>query len=183
MSASVLVVALLALTLILSLLTVIGRTAYQKDELGKFTNNTTRDAEAITLFLKDQLHEGDIVYSDSDYMAVPLEYYFQKYGVPLDYLVINVPDVEILPANTNRDERREYWNPLGRRPGGPEGLKRAFFIVADREGHTWEASLDFAVSEDGGFNIEVFNPPTDVLMNTGFTELLVTDRKTDAGSE
>lgn len=182
-SAPVLVATLLALTLILSLLTVVGRTAYQKDELGRYTNNTTRDAEAITLFLKDQLREGDIVYSDQDYLAVPLEYYFLKHDVPLEYLVMNVPDVETFPTDASRDEQRDYWNLLGRRPGGPENLKRAFFIISDAEEHTWQASLDFAVSEDGGFDSEAFNQYADVLMDNGFTSLLVTNRKTDTGSE
>jgi hypothetical protein len=183
LSAPVLCVVLLALTLILSFLTVIGRTAYQKDELGRYTNNTTRDAEAITLFLKDQLRDGDIIYSDADYMAVPLEYYFVKYGVPLEHLVINVPDVETLPADTDRDQRREYWNPLGRRPGGPEGMQRAFFIAAVKEGHTWDKSLEFALTEDGGFNVEAFDDYVQIIMNTGFSELSVTARKTAAGSE
>jgi hypothetical protein len=182
-SAPVLCVTLLILTLILSLLTVIGRTAYQKDELGDYTINTTRDAEAITLFLKDQLREGDIVYSDIDYMIVPLEYYFLKYDIPLDYLVMKVPDVEDFPVGGSQEEQRATWDPLGRRPGGPEGLQRAFFIVADKEGHTWEASLEFALTEDGGFNIEAFNDYVQIIMNSGFSQLSVTNRNTGAGGE
>lgn len=175
-------VLVLALCAVLCLLTVNGQTAYQRDELGNYTNNTLRDAEAITLFLKDELREGDVVYSDYDFSAVPLEYYFRKYDIPLKYLVMNVPTVEEYPLDVSREERRYTWNPLGLRPGGREGLERAFFIVAEKEGHELEAARTYALTKDGGFDASKFEDDATTVLDTGFTQLLLINRKQDAGS-
>ncbi len=181
-SAPVACALLVVLTLILSSLTIAGRTAYQKDEFGKYTNNTTRDAETITLFLKDKLQEGDVVYSDVDYLLVPLQYYFMKHGVPLDHLVMRVPDVTTFPVNGSPEEKRAAWYPLGLRPGGPGSIQRAFFIVAGKEGHTLEASFEFATTTEGGFTPGDFQVPSSPILDTGFTQLLVSYRNTNTAS-
>ena len=171
------------LALGLSALTIQAQTAYQKDEMGDYTRNTTRDAEEIALFLKDKLVEGDVVFSDTDYIAVPLEYYFIKYGIPLEHLVINVPEVETYPRLSNQvtweDQLAwgEAWNSLGLRPGGPESLQRAFFVVADKEFHSFEDSLAYAVLEIGGLKVEDFYDTPYPLLDTGFTELVMFYRK------
>lgn len=67
-------------------LVVVGQTPFQRDDLGKQSIGTLRDAESITLFLKDRLSPGDAVYAH--WAACPsLEYYFRKYKVPVEYLI------------------------------------------------------------------------------------------------
>ncbi len=174
----------LALALALAALAVTAQTAYQKDEMGRYTRNTFRDAEEVALFLRDKLGEGDVVFSDTDYIAVPLQYYFIKYGIPLEHLVVNVPRVEDYPRLSNQvtweDQLAwgEAWNSLGLRPGGPESLRRAFFIVACGEYHYFEDSLGYAVSEIGGLKVEDFYDTGYPVLDTGFTQLLVFYRKT-----
>jgi hypothetical protein len=51
---------------------------------------TLRDAEAITIFLKEYLKPGDGVISQ-DPSSSPLIYYFDMYEVPLSYYLYNVP--------------------------------------------------------------------------------------------
>jgi len=172
------------LALGLSVMMVTAQTAYQKDEMGEYTRNTTRDAEEVALFLKDKLVEGDIVFSDFDYTAVPLEYYFIKYGIPLEYLVVNVPDVTTDPKwqPGNMVEWGQAWNSLGYRPGGTGSIQRAFFIIAEDESHYFEDSLDYAKQEWGGLEIEDFYDNGYTVLDTGFTKLLVFYRKAEGAS-
>lgn len=74
------IVSVLAVAVILSV------NVYRQDSiLDSGQTGTLKDAEAITLSLKEQLREGDVVVSTfpSNY---PLEYYFDYYGIPETYL-------------------------------------------------------------------------------------------------
>ena len=169
-------VLIISLSLILAGLVVLGQTPFQRDELGKMSVGTLRDAEAITLFLKKELREGDIVYSDYDYSSVPLEYYFRKYNIPVRFLAMNVPLEGSFPP------RIPAWNPPGLRQGGTKNMKRAFFAVSEKEGHTLDHIMSFASQNYGGFNPTRFEESATPVFSTGFTELLVSNRKTDTAA-
>ena len=95
-----------------------------------------------------------------------------------------MPDVETYPRLSNQvtweDQVAwgEAWNSLGLRPGGPESLQRAFFIVADKEFHSFEDSLGYAITEIGGLKVEDFYDTPYTVLDTGFTKLVMFYRKT-----
>ena len=155
----------IALSLILTVLVVAGQTPYQRDELGNLSIGTLRDAETITLFLKKRLKPGDAVYTDGDFSSVPLEYYFRKYQIPVKYLSANIP----------LEGEGSDWNLLGKRKGGPQGIKRAIFVVAEKEGHTADSVVSFA--EYGGFVPTKYEKKSTTVFKTDYSEVVELRRK------
>ena len=106
-------VLLVMISICLCLLVVVGQSPYQPSE-----QVTMRDAEKIALWLQGQLEPSDIVYIQQN-IRIPLEYYFFKHGIPLDYLYRYPNDIE-----------KEYHS-----------IKRAFIIEAEKEGYPLSLSM------------------------------------------
>ncbi len=119
----VLIVAVWLGTIVLS-----TQSPYQTEELGTVGLSIFRGAEQVALELKDTLKPGDIVYSDG-YAGVPLEYYFDKNGIPSGYL---------------------YPNLKGAAVTSPDRVKRVFLVAGEEEeGHSLDDALSRAVRHGG----------------------------------
>ncbi|MBU4179015.1 MAG: hypothetical protein KJ907_08035 [Actinobacteria bacterium] len=101
------------ISICLCLLVVVSQSPYQPGE-----QLTLRDAEKIALWFQSRLEPGDIVYIQQN-IRIPLEYYFFKHGIPLDYLCRYPQDIE-----------KEYHS-----------IKRAFIIEAEKEGYPLSLSM------------------------------------------
>ena len=102
------------ISICLCLLVVVSQSPYQPTE-----QLTLRDAEKIALWFQSRLEPGDIVYIQQN-IRIPLEYYFFKHGIPLDYLCRYPQDIE-----------KEYHS-----------IKRAFIIEAEKEGYPLSLSME-----------------------------------------
>jgi hypothetical protein len=67
-----------------------SQSVYYSEETG-----TLRDAEGITVFLRERLQPGDRVLA-TETSEAPLYYYFRHLGVPFDYLVRQNSDLQAL---------------------------------------------------------------------------------------
>ncbi len=107
---------LVVFSIFLGALVLINQSPYQPPDQVRL-----RDAEKITLFLKDTLKPGDIVYIEPN-IRKHLEYYFYKYDIPIEY-IYRYPE----------DSGKKY-----------KPLERAFIIEAEKEGYTLDISLSFS---------------------------------------
>jgi hypothetical protein len=105
--------AVVALTSIVGLTVIVRQAPYQPDDQVRL-----RDARKISLFLKDRLKPGDMVYAEPN-VRKPLEYYFFKEKVPSSYLYFTES------GNKSRIK-----------------AQRAFVIDAGKEGYPLDAALN-----------------------------------------
>jgi len=106
-------VLVVVISICLCLLVVVSQSPYQPSE-----QVTLRDAEKIALWFQSRLEPGDIVYIQQN-IRIPLEYYFFKHGIPLEYLCRYPEDIE-----------KQY-----------PSIKRAFIIEAEKEGYPLSVSM------------------------------------------
>jgi uncharacterized membrane protein len=57
------------------------------------TTGVSGDGENITVYVKEKLHEKDVIVDDGSYRSI-LKYYFLKYKIPENYLYSNLKDIE-----------------------------------------------------------------------------------------
>ena len=113
-------VAALFVVVLLGTVTVGGQFPYQPKDQLRF-----RDAEQVTKYLQKELQPGDVVYIEPN-LRKPLEYYFLKYGVPMEYLFfLEMPQT------------------------GKREVKRAFLIADPKDGFPLQKTLDATDIEKG----------------------------------
>lgn len=106
------------ISLLLSLNVIRVQSIYNSEETGIF-----RDAEDITVFLKDYLKHGDRVISTSE---APLEYYFNLHGVAIKHLYSDLDSsrrILLIVNNSDKEALKGFLNEAGLSIFNPDILK------------------------------------------------------------